>query len=83
MIEKQKILEAEILLVEQQKLLLKEKQKLIEASKSGKIIDDDVEMKQNVDSKESVQSTLFENPTEDDIKCLTQKPKPSSEKKKD
>ena len=83
MIEKQKILEAEILLVEQQKLLLKEKQKLIEASKSGKIIDDDVEMKQNVDSKESVQSTLFENPTEDDIKCLTKEPKPSSEKKKD
>ena len=83
MIEKQKILEAEILLVEQQKLLLKEKQKLIEASKSGKIIDDDVEMKQIVDSKESVQSTLFENPTEDDIKCLTKEPKPSSEKKKD
>ena len=83
MIEKQKILEAEILLVEQQKLLLKEKQKLIEASKSGKIIDDDVEMKQIVDLKESVQSTLFENPTEDDIKCLTKEPKPSSEKKKD
>merc|ERR1719317_215758 len=77
MIEKQKILEAEILLVEQQKLLSKEKQKLIEASKSGKIVDDDVEMKQIVDSKESVQSTLFENPTEDDIKCLTKEPKPS------
>ena len=83
MIEKQKILEAEILLVEQQKLLLKEKQKLIEASNSGKIIDDDVEVKQIVDSKESAQSTLFENPTEDDIKCLTKEPKPSSEKKKD
>ena len=81
--EKQKILQAEMLLVEQQKLLLKEKQKLLEASKSGKNIEKEIELEQIVEFKETVKSTLYENPTEDDIKCLTKEPKPPSEKKKD
>jgi len=79
--EKQKILHAEILLVEQQKLLLKEKQKLLEASQGAKILEDEKVSEHIV--KDSVLSTVYENPTENDIKCLREGPKSSSEKKED
>ena len=81
------MLQAEILLVEQQKLLLKEKQKLLEVTQNVKILED----KNDSDPIEVVEDacnykikeTVFENPTEDDIKCLTRDPKTSIEKKKD
>ena len=77
----QKLLQAEMLLVEQQKLLLKEKQKLLHATQGDQNLNKGLE--KNVESKDGVKPTVFENPTEDDIKCLTKDPKPSSEKKKD
>ena len=73
--EKQKLLQAEMLLVEQQKLLLKEKQKLLHATQGDQNLNEGLE--------KNVKPTVFENPTEDDIKCLTEDPKSSSEKKKD
>ena len=86
-LQKQQLLQAELLLVEQQKLLLKEKQKLLEASQNENILKDDKELEEIVEDqdvvKPALQETVFENPTEDDIKCLTRDPKPSSEKKKD
>lgn len=86
-LEKHKMLQAEMLLVEQQKLLLKEKQKLLEVTQNVKILED----KNDSDPIEVVEDTcnykiketVFENPTEDDIKCLTRDPKTSIEKKKD
>ena len=76
-----------MLLVEQQQLLLKEKQKLFEASQTVKIIEDKKESDQITEVEEAVRSkikeTVFENPTEDEIKCLTKEPKTSSDKKKD
>jgi len=86
-LEKQQLLQAELLLVEQQKLLLKEKQKLLEASQNENIIKEEKELEEIVEDqdvvKPALKETVFENPTEDDIKCLTRDPKPSSEKKKD
>ena len=81
------MLQAEMLLVEQQKLLLKEKQKLLEVTQNVKILED----KNDSDQIEVVEDacnykikeTVFENPTEDDIKCFTMDPKTSIEKKKD
>lgn len=85
--EKHKILQAEMLLVEQQKVLLQEKQKLLEVSQNVKILED----KNDADPIEVVEDTcnymiketVFQNPTEDDIKCLTRDPKSLSEKKKE
>jgi len=77
------MLQAEILLVEQQKLLLKEKQKFLEASQGAKILEDEKKLEQLVEAKDTVQSTVYENPTENDIKCFRDGPKSSSEKKED
>ena len=77
------MLQAEILLVEQQKLLLKEKQKLLVASQGANILEVKKELEQIVEAKDEVQSTVYENPTENDIKCLRDVPKSPSEKKKD
>ena len=77
------MLQAEILLVEQQKLLLKEKQKLLEVSQGAKNLEDKKELEQIIEAKDEVQSTVYENPTENDIKCLRDGPKSSSEKKED
>ena len=76
--EKQKLIQAELLLVEQQKLLLKEKQKLLEASQGSDICDKEIQ-----DRTDKVQSAVYEDPTENDIKCLRDGPKSSSEKKED
>ena len=81
------MLQAEMLLVEQQKLLLKEKQKLLEVSQNVKILEDKndsdpIEVVEDV-CNYKIKETVFENPTEDDIKCLTGDPKTSIEKKKD
>ena len=76
--EKQKLIQAELLLVEQQKLLLKEKQKLLEASQGSDICDQEIQ-----DLTDKMQSAVYEDPTENEIKCLIDGPKSASEKKKD
>lgn len=81
------MLQAEMLLVEQQKILLQEKQKLLEVSQNVKILED----KNDADPIEvaedtcnyMIKETVFQNPTEDDIKCLTRDSKSLNEKKKE
>lgn len=86
-LEQRRLLEEETRLVEQQTLLLKEKQKLLEASENVKNLEDSNAGRQNSQVQDVdkcvIKETVFENPTEDDIKGLTEDPKASIEKKKD
>ena len=80
-IEKKKLLQNELFLIEAQKALLEEKNKLLEESKGdSKILTDS---KGITDDNCEVKGAVFENPTEDDIKGLSMKPKELHEKKKE
>ena len=85
--EKREILEEEMHLMEQQTLLLKQKQHLCESSQNIEFIENIDTAKQNPEEqdigKSSIKETIFENPTEEDIKCMTRDPKTIIEKKKD